>query len=244
MKDWFINWFNSEQYLDVYSHRDESDAKKIVDLIISTTNIKIGSSVLDAACGAGRHSIHFATLGYNVSAFDLSENLLKYASKSAEEKQLLINFFRSDIRTVELKKKYDLIVNLFTSFGYFDDDDDNFRFVKNAFNNLVPSGYYVLDYFNITQLKNSLIPFSVKQIGSKKIIEERKLIGNFVVKNITIEDDEAISNFKEKVKLYEVQFLREKLIEIGFKIYAEFGDYDGNRFSDLESSRIIIIAQK
>ena len=155
-----------------------------------------------------------------------------------------INFFRSDIRTVELKKEYDLIVNLFTSFGYFEEDDDNFRFVKNAYNNLVPSGYYVLDYFNITQLKNSLIPFSMKESGSKKIIEERKLIGNFVVKTITIEDDEAISNFSEKVKLYEAEFLKERLLEIGFKIYAEFGDYDGNRFSETESSRIIIIAQK
>ena len=79
MAEWFVSWFESEEYLNVYKHRDEKEARQLVESIISITNIKNKSKILDLACGAGRHSIEFAKKGFLLTAVDISENLLNNA---------------------------------------------------------------------------------------------------------------------------------------------------------------------
>ena len=121
MKEWFKDWFNTEEYLNVYRHRNEQDAKELIELILENINIHLGCNILDLACGAGRHSILFAQRGYKVSAVDLSKNLLKVALDAAIKAKVKINFIKADLRNLCIKPKFDLVVNLFTSFGYFDE---------------------------------------------------------------------------------------------------------------------------
>ena len=92
MTEWFEEWFNTEDYLNVYQHRNDEDAERLVNLILANTILDHNAEVIDLACGNGRHSIHFAECGYNVKAVDLSENLLCVARKSAESLGLKIKF--------------------------------------------------------------------------------------------------------------------------------------------------------
>ena len=175
-KNWYEHWFASEDYLDVYQHRNDEDSEKVVKLILSNIELNEDANILDAACGAGRHAINFAKKGFNVVGFDLSRTLLEIARKESEGLNLELSLKYGDLRTFYSEQKFDLIVSLFTSFGYFDSDEENFIFIYNAYNMLKTGGYYVLDYLNKNYLENNLIKNTVKTFEDKKIVENRKII--------------------------------------------------------------------
>ncbi len=244
MKNWFVDWFSSEEYLTVYNHRNEADAKQLINLILTQTNIKPPARILDAACGNGRHSIVFAKKGFEVDAFDLSETLLAIAKENSQKEKLKINFYKSDIRKFCIENNYDLICNLFTSFGYFESDSENFAFFSNAFKMLGKTGVFVFDYFNKDYLINNLIAESSKKINDLNIKEIRYIKNERVVKKITIQKQNEKKIYFESVKLYDVETLSNVLKKIGFTINNIFGDYFGNKFEKENSKRLIYFLSK
>ena len=146
--EWFKDWFASEDYLKVYNHRDSKDAQNLSNLIIKTINPQPKDFILDAACGAGRHGLYFAHKGYNVVGFDLSRTLLHKAREDAKSMGIIPNLVQADIRRVYFKQKFFAVLNLFTSFGYFETDEENFLFVEHSTKFLERNGFYILDYFN------------------------------------------------------------------------------------------------
>lgn len=242
--EWFKDWFASQDYLDVYRHRNDNDAKTFLKTILNIVDIPQNAKVLDAACGAGRHSENLARLNYNVVGFDLSMTLLKIASEKFKYLNYSGNFFRSDIRKICLKSKFDLILLLFTSFGYFENDDENFLFPETAFNLLKKNGFFVLDFLNSKYVIDNLISRSEKTIGNKKIIENRAIENNRVKKKIVIKAENYEKEFNESVKLYAKNFILDKLSEIGFHVYRILGDYEGNEFNENRSARLILVLRK
>lgn len=188
-KDWFKTWFESDYYQEVYNHRDEKDAQLLCNLILSNVTLSNKSKILDAACGAGRHYIKFAQKGYKVFGFDLSKNLLNTAKRNTLNKNLPLNLFCADLREICIKQEFDLITNLFTSFGYFENDEENFSFIKKAYSYLTKNGFYVLDYFNEKFVRNNLVPYSKKYFKDIIIIEERKINLDRVEKKIIIKEN-------------------------------------------------------
>ncbi len=244
MAEWFEDWFNTEEYLYVYSHRNEEDAKNFFDLITKNILIEKSSKVLDLACGAGRHSILFAKNGFDVTAVDISENLLNVASLTAKELGLNINFIKSDLRKLHLTQKFHLIINLFTSFGYFENDDENGEVIKIVSQHLVDNGYFILDFFNITYLKNNLIPISYDKIKEGIIKQERVIKEDRIVKKIIITRKGIEKSYYESVRAYTKEELLSIFDNHGLKVKCICGDYLGNDFEEESSPRIIIIAQK
>ncbi len=244
MNEWYKDWFNSELYLSVYQHRNDEDAKQLCDLILSSTNLAKGAKILDAACGAGRHSNIFSGLGFDVVGFDLSKTLLQIAVQNSKQKFLSTKFFCSDIRNVPLNSKFNLIVNLFTSFGYFTTDEENFRFIKQAYNLLNPGGYYVLDYFNEKLLRKNLVAESEREVNGGKIFERREISDNRVVKEIKVLSGTEEIKFFESVALYSKEEILAASSEFGFECFHVFGDYAGNPFDELKSNRLILVMQK
>ena len=242
--DWYKEWFNSENYLKVYKHRDESEAERLVELIAENTNLDSQPSVLDMACGAGRHSVAFAKKGFKVTAVDLSQRLLSEAKKNSLEARVNINFVLSDIREYKADQQFDLILNLFTSIGYFENDEDNFAVIKKAHSMLKIGGYFVLDYFNKDYLLKNLVPTSINSENGLKIIQNRSILGDRVVKKITIEKDGSIDEFYESVRLYDYEELSRILIQTGFSIKKEIGDFYGTVFAKGNSPRLIFFAIK
>lgn len=242
--DWFKEWFNTSEYLDVYKHRNEAEAEAHIKFILQNVSLKSEAKVLDMACGAGRHAIILARYNYNVTAVDLSERLLSVAKQAADDEGLRINFIHSDIRDFNPDEKYDLILNLFTSFGYFETDIENFSILQKAYNLLNKNGIFILDYFNKEYLKNNLTAYSNEIIDNERIIQERKIENDRVIKKITIIKDGETNEFFESVKMYSKEKLTEKLKEIGFDIYKTFGDFSGNKFDLVTSPRLILICSK
>lgn len=244
MAEWFEEWFNTEEYLAVYRHRNEEDAVNLYKLITKNILLEQGSKVLDLACGAGRHSILFAENGFNVTSVDISDNLLNVARKTASERGLNINFIKSDFRKLNLNEKFHLIINLFTSFGYFESDDENEMVIKLVSNHLVNNGYFVIDFFNVVYLRNNLIPVSYDKIEGNIVKQERVFEGNRIVKKIMINKKAGKKLHYESVRIYCKDELAALLLNNGLEIQKIFGDYLGNEFDEVKSQRIIIIAKK
>jgi 2-polyprenyl-3-methyl-5-hydroxy-6-metoxy-1,4-benzoquinol methylase len=244
MDEWFKDWFNTDEYLAVYSHRDDTDAKKLVDLILKNVNIPCKCRILDLACGTGRHSLLFAQKNFNVTAVDLSKHLLSIAKDSAEKSGLNINFVNADVRSFCDSAKFYLVVNLFTSFGYFESDEENFIIFKSAFHHLEDGGFFVLDYFNKNFVINNLVPFSFDKNKYGEIIQKRSIEGNRVVKKITIKQNNIEKHFHESVRLYQYDELERAIKQTGLKIKKIFGNLSGNFFEPENSPTTISKAQK
>lgn len=244
MKEWYKNWFSSDEYLNLYTHRDDEDAEILLDLILAETKPIKNAVILDAACGAGRHCTNLASRGYNVVGFDLSKSLLRIAKQDAHKRNVSVNLFCGDFRKISLNKKFDLVLNLFTSFGYFLSDEENFSFVRTAYNMINEKCFYVLDFFNANYLSNHLNAETVKELGSKKFIERRKIEGNRVVKQITIQNDLIQSSYLESVQLYSKEKIVSEFEQIGFNLFKTFGDYCGSTFDIEKSQRLILFFQK
>lgn len=243
-KEWFRSWFSSDQYLEVYQHRDSEDARQLLRLILRNISLHSRSFVLDAACGAGRHLIDLAGKGYYAFGFDLSMTLLLKAKVEAYKKSVPINLFRADIRHIALKQKFDLVLNLFTSFGYFYTDSENFSFIKTAYDLLNNGGTYVLDYLNGKYLLKNLIPESRREMSGKTVIEKRKVDDGRVVKEITIKNDRFENSYVESVQIYSKEKIVDVFRETGFELLSVFGDYEGSTFDNENSPRLILFFKK
>ncbi len=244
MENWFKDWFSSEEYLNVYKHRNDEDATKLLELILRQTKLTQRNSILDAACGAGRHSIYLASKGFQVVGFDLSKTLLIKAKEDAKKRQVKNNFVCADLREIYFNKKFDLVINLFTSFGYFKNDEENFKFINTAYSLLNENGFYVLDYFNKNYLVSNLTEESEKVIDSKIITERRKIVNDRIIKEIHIKNGLEEQHFIESVRLYSKNEIISKFNKIGFTKVSVFGDYDGTNYDEQNSSRLIIFFKK
>jgi len=216
---WYKDWFNSENYLKIYSHRNESEAQRLVELIVNNLSIKSDSKILDMACGSGRHAIIFAKKGFDVTAVDLSKRLLSEAKENAEQNHVKIDFVLSDILDFESTERFNLTLNLFTSFGYFDNDEDNFRVILKAYELLSNGGYFVIDYFNKNYLLKNLIPTSVFSENGLRITQNRFIEGNRVRKNIIIENGGSTEEFYESVRLYGYDEMLTYIKKAGIKFF-------------------------
>jgi 2-polyprenyl-3-methyl-5-hydroxy-6-metoxy-1,4-benzoquinol methylase len=242
--DWFESWFNTEEYLNVYRHRNESEAEKHVNFIIEKTGIVPPASVLDMACGPGRHSLVFASKCYDVTAVDLSDNLLCVASTFAKKAGLTIDFHKSDLRDIRLFKKFNLIINLFTSFGYFEEDEENYKIFDIALKHLEYNGKFVIDFLNKNYLIKNLKEYSEDTVLGKKVVQQRRISGDRVIKKIEISDNGSSKNFYESVRLFSPEQLICALNDRGLFVDRLYGDFEGNVFDQETSERIIIIAVK
>lgn len=242
-KEWFKDWFSNEYYLELYKHRDEKEAIDLINLIQRSINLMNGYKVLDLCCGSGRHSIELAKRGCDVTGFDLSEYLIGQANKlkkSSKERKMKLKFLIKDMRNFNFKKSFDVAINIFSSFGYFETDSENFRVFENVNSSLKKNGYFVFDFLNESFLRRNLIKKDFVIINDEKILQERRIENDFVFKDIKI----GSKVYNERIKLYPLTTIKMELEEIGFCIHKVFGDYYGNKFIKNISKRFIVIAQK
>ena len=141
---WFQSWFDTSYYHILYKQRDYKEAEVFIKNIVNYLNLDKDDSILDLACGKGRHSIFLNTLGYNVTGLDLSKNSIEHA-KTHESNSL--HFDVHDMRDI-YKTQFEVVLNLFTSFGYFEERADNFKVIQTIKSSLKQNGIGVIDYMN------------------------------------------------------------------------------------------------
>jgi 2-polyprenyl-3-methyl-5-hydroxy-6-metoxy-1,4-benzoquinol methylase len=239
-KEWFRSWFDSVYYPMLYNNRDQQEANAFLELLVHKLDLPIGASILDLACGKGRHSLALNSLGFHVTGIDLAPNSIKAANEHQNEH---LHFEVADMRTFDLNQKFDAIFNLFTSFGYFDLVSDNQLVLDRVKAHLHPGSWFVIDYFNATKVVNELMPQGHKQVGEVKFYWEKYVADGFVHKKIEVHHQEHTHHFAEKVQLFRKDEFVEMLSQKGFEVNMVFGSYNLDDFSELNSDRVILVCK-
>ncbi|MFC6095040.1 SAM-dependent methyltransferase [Flavobacterium qiangtangense] len=234
---WFASWFDSPYYHILYKDRDYAEAQVFMDNITQYLNLPDDAKILDLACGKGRHSIYLNELGYDVTGADLSENSIKEASKHSNDK---LHFEVHDMR-IPFEQKFDAIFNLFTSFGYFENDADNLTTLKAIQESLTEYGFAVIDFMNVQHVIENLVPEEVKTVDGIDFHIKRYVIDNHIIKEIDFEDKGEKFHFTEKVQALTLQNFEEMMEEAGIYLLDTFGDYKLKKFYKNESERLIMV---
>lgn len=240
MTEWFERWFG-EEYLELYPHRDEREAAAAVGLVESSLGGLKVNRALDLACGAGRHA-RLLSERWWTTGFDLSAPLLARANAADPD-----GFYvRGDMRALPfVDHGFDLVVNLFTSFGYFDNDAQHLRVLAEVARVTRRGGKFVLDFLNSDHVRNTLVPKESSTVGGRSVEVRREISPDdrFVVKTIASggEAGAAEQTFMERVRLFDRLDLETMLEESGFGVEQVLGDYAGGAHSET-SPRTIMFA--
>ncbi|RXM42823.1 bifunctional 2-polyprenyl-6-hydroxyphenol methylase/3-demethylubiquinol 3-O-methyltransferase UbiG [Flavobacterium sp. YO64] len=236
-ENWFSSWFDTPYYHILYKDRNYREAQVFMDNLTHYLNLPEKAKVLDLACGKGRHSIYLNQLGYNVLGADLSENSIAEANKNSNES---LHFKVHDMRE-PFEEKFDAIFNLFTSFGYFESDDDNLTTLKAIKESLSEYGFAVIDFMNVNQVIETLVPEEVKTVDEIDFHIKRYVEEGHIFKEIDFEDQGRKYHFTEKVKALTLKDFQDLMDEAGIFLLDIFGDYKLKKFHKTESERLIMI---
>lgn len=237
--DWFEDWFG-EEYLALYEHRDQHEAREVVALVAERVGVPIGAPVLDLACGGGRHQRMLSDRGWWTVGLDLSPSLLRAARAGDREAPLV----RADMRELPFADaSFSLVVNLFTSFGYFREDAQHLRVLRDVARVVHPGGWFVLDFLHADQVRQTLVPRDERTVGTVTVEQEREISadGRFVRKMITLGD--LGRTFVERVRLFEPAELVTLCTGAGFSVDTVLGDYAGSALGP-DSPRTILFARR
>ncbi len=237
-KNWFASWFDTPYYHILYKERNYREAQIFMDNLTHYLNLPEKAKVLDLACGKGRHSIYLNQLGFNVLGVDLSENSIEEAKKNTND---TLHFQVHDMRE-PLKEKYDAIFNLFTSFGYFENENDNQKTLISIKESLSEYGFAVIDFMNVNQVIENLIENEIKIVNEIEFKIKRFVSqDNFIIKEISFEDNGVKFHFTEKVKAFTLEDFQIMMNNAGIFLLDTFGDYKLKKFHKKDSERLIMI---
>lgn len=241
--EWFSAWFDSPYYHRLYRGRDAGEARKLLDHLVQWLRLAPGATVLDLACGRGRHAVDLRARGFDVTGVDLSPNNIAYAQRFADQ---LLRFRVHDMRLpLGEPNRFDCVLNLFTSFGYFASHAENVRVLQVVADALRPGGTLVLDYFNTAWVERTLVPDETRTIEGTTFHLTRRLHGGRFEKRIEFIDDQGQPKcFTERVMALEPQHFEQAFTAAGLRVQAAFGDYDLNPHDPRTSPRLLYVVRK
>ncbi len=250
MTAWYQESFG-ETYLELYAHRDAQEARENMRSLMALLSPAKDEPVLDLCCGAGRYLCALMELGFSeLYGLDLSQTLLDAAAQAVAQQRAenpcQVQLIAGDMRQIPFENHFGLILSLFTSLGYFDDDAENRAVLQGVYRALKPGGVFVLDHMNRPRVMAHLVPHDEQELHGRHVRNERCLTtdGKRVEKKTTIRDDQGHEQvFFESVRLYTAEELSAMLEEIGFVDLALYGSFTGEPLSP-ESQRLLIIAHK
>lgn len=241
-KDWFRDWFGSE-YLALYPHRDRAEARRAVALLREATGLGRGARVLDVGCGPGRHLDELGRIGCRTTGLDRSRRMIEAARAAAPGSHLV----RADMRSFPFRSNgFDVVTSFFTSFGYFDDGDDDLSVLSEVRRVLKAGGWYLLDFLNANEVTANLRTEDRSTLSGLGVVQKRRLAegGRIVEKRIRIDAGGGVParEFLERVRLYRPGDLNSMLLRTGLRPGPVFGGYDRSPHTST-SPRYIVLAR-
>jgi len=235
--NWYSSWFDTPYYHILYKDRDDDEAELFMDSLTSFLKLSKKSEILDLACGKGRHAIYLNELGYDVTGIDLSPSSIDFAQQFENDR---LRFAVHDM-CLPYPKKFDAVFNLFTSFGYFEKEEDNFRTIKSIQNELKLNGYGVIDFLNVDFVKKNIVASEMKSIDGINFSIDRYIKDGYIIKDIQFTHEKQDYFYTERVKAISLADFNAYFKKAGVKLLHCFGDYHLNDFNEETSERLILI---
>lgn len=234
---WFTSWFDSPFYHILYKERDHTEAHAFMDTLTHYLNIPEQGSILDLACGKGRHALYLNKIGYDVTGADISENSIAYAKQFENHR---LHFDLHDM-SEPYGKQFDAVFNLFTSFGYFENETDNLKTIKAIKANLNDSGFAVIDFMNSEFVIDNLVPDEVKTVDDIDFHIKRYIENGYIVKDISFTDNGKDYSYSERVKAITLENFECMFEQSDVHLLDVFGDYKLRKFNAKTSERLVMI---
>jgi SAM-dependent methyltransferase len=242
--EWYQRWFG-EEYLIVYEHRDMAEAELEIEFIEKSLELTKNDLILDLCCGPGRHDSPLTRRGYRIIGLDYSLPMLKIASNGFHDGSGYPLYVLADARAIPFREgTFDAVLNLFTSFGYFD-DRENFDLLNSIARLLKQGGKFYIDYLNPSKLIDGLVPETVKEKDGFIVVEKRHFdtTRKRVEKTIIIRSGNNEKEFHESVRLYTVDEMLVMLKEAGLVVNQVCGSIHEEEYGE-NSDRMIIHGSK
>ena len=255
---WYANWFDTPYYHILYRDRDYTEAAQFMKSLTSSLQLPVDSHILDLACGRGRHSMFLNRLGYKVTGVDLSENSIAFAKaqlqqsphtvNESETSELppvdasRINFHVHDM-TQPMDQTFDAVFNLFTSFGYFDDESDNLKTIKAIKNSLKPGASAVIDFLNVPYILEHLVAENVKTEQGIAFTQSRRFKNGYIYKDISFSDKGRDYNFTERVRALTLDDFQDYFATAGLELTDIYGSYQLEDYHAQQSQRLIMVVR-
>ncbi len=235
--NWFASWFDTKYYHLLYKDRDDSEAELFMTHLTNFLNLPEQGEILDLACGKGRHAKYLNSLGYKVTGGDLSKNSINTAKEFENDS---LHFHVHDMR-VPYAQTFDAVFNLFTSFGYFDDENDNIKALQAIQQSLNNTGFGVIDFMNVDYIIEHLVPEETKTVEHIDFHIKRFVKDGFIYKEIRFTDAGKAHFYTEKVQAITLNDFERYFEKTDINLLAIFGDYKLNTFYSKTSKRLILL---
>jgi SAM-dependent methyltransferase len=240
--EWWRSWFGPG-YLALYDEYLGERTPVEIDQLEALLPLRPPQRVLDLPCGQGRHAIELARRGYDVTGVDLSPFLLKIAEERARADGVRVRWLFGDMREPVAGKRFDVVLNLFTSLGYFADEGDDRKVLGAAAAMLVPGGRFVLEVINGERLMAQFQEREWFTVGQAAVVERRSLDRStrrmVVERTVTTPNETDVS--VHAIRLYVGRDLDAMLREAGFASVDLYGDWSGEPLTP-ESLRVLAVA--
>jgi SAM-dependent methyltransferase len=242
--NWYKDWFSSPYYHQLYQHRDDKEAIDFIQLLIKYLQPAKNATMLDVACGKGRHSIALSEMSFDVTGIDLSLPSIEEAKESENEH---LHFYQHDMRLPFWINYFDFAFNFFTSFGYFKTAREHNNAIRTIAQSLTKEGILVIDYLNVRYAEN------IKQKSIITVVDDSFFHitkwhdDHHFFKQIQVTDsnNKTLKHlYTEKVAKFSIGDFTEMLSYQHMQIQEVFGDYHLGKYDIKKSPRLIIIAKK
>lgn len=249
--DFDSKWYEDDNFWHelkpLFFHSDRwANTPDQVDRMVNLLDVRPGSRVLDLCCGTGRHSLELARRGYAVTGVDRTAEYLEEARASAENEGLEIEFKQADMREFREKSKFDVAVNIFTSFGYFEKIDDDRRVIENICISLKENGRLLIDTVGKEAVARDFKPSDWQRYDDGSIVlEERSVLDNWskIGSKWTVIKNGLQKEFRFVLRCYSAAELQSLFAEAGFRESSCYGSLSGIPY-DSQAKRLVIVGKK
>ncbi len=207
--------------------------------------LKTGGKIVDLCCGMGRISNELARRGFSVTGVDITKSYLDAASEDAAAEHLSVAYIHQDVRTFKKPGYFDLALNLYISFGYFDEPEDDILFMKNIYDSLKPGGVFIIELLGKEIAARDFIEGEAFDRAGFVVATEYKILGNWeqLQNTWTISNDTFRAQKVFTQRLYAATEIKTMLLKPGFSSVTIYGGWDGIPYN--EYARILIaVARK
>ena len=235
-----IPWHESDKFWEsvnpiLFTEQRWLNASSEMTQLISLLNLEPRAKVLDLCCGVGRHSLELTKKGFQVTGVDRTAKYIQAAKQQANQENLKIEFVLEDMRKFYRPNSFEVVINLFTSFGYFENPNDDKRVVKNVYRSLKPNGVFVLELMGKEILARIFLERNWDEQNGLILLQERKPSRNWSwIDNrwIFIKDGKQ-DEFMVSHRIYSAVELSNLLKECGFKKIEVYGDLAGAPYDQI-----------
>jgi SAM-dependent methyltransferase len=247
-RKWYVDFFREGFYYHNWAPEKRFQrTEREVDFIVGAMGLPAGASVLDLCCGEGRHTVELARRGHRMTGLDLSALHLRLARQAAKEAGVSVRWHRADMRDIPWEGEFDAVINMFTSFGYLESDEEDFKVLAGVARALKPGGRFLLDTINREMLVRHWETHDwQKETNGTLRLEDRRfdfLAGRQHNRVLGIDPDGTRHEREIDLRMYTLKELAEMLSRAGLMVQRTWGGFDGRDYG-LDTLRMIVLTEK